>query len=259
MSPVLDITITNLDGPAIRCVLKLYDRWFGTSLRASYGEDPVPHTLASEAAFLGFVRRGMMPEFIGYLNEANALVDQLPPVPRQFLDGTTKGQAKYEAALWRECNEHFRSETQAYMRLASHRGKSVPRMLGHVRLAADGQISSSRADIPPQAASYFEVRGVLLELLDRYNLEDITTSPLAPLADDMAKWQQIIQSAVDLAHEINELGIIIEDCAPRNVFVDRRSQTPYMVDLAQCLFPDELVVQWHTWDLQEEEGWDQDV
>ena len=51
----------------------------------------------------------------------------------------------------------------------------------------------------------------------------------------------------------------MEDCAPRNVFVDRRTQTPYMIDLAQCLFRDELVVQWHKWNLQEEEGWDQDV
>ncbi|KAK4134518.1 hypothetical protein BT67DRAFT_441693 [Trichocladium antarcticum] len=49
------------------------------------------------------------------------------------------------------------------------------------------------------------------------------------------------------------------DCAPRNVVVDKRSQTPHIVDLAQCSFPDELVKTWHKRRWHEYEDWDPDV
>ncbi|KAK4153649.1 hypothetical protein C8A00DRAFT_43468 [Chaetomidium leptoderma] len=261
MSPVLDVTIVTRHGPLapIHCVLKLYDRRFGTSLRSDYGSKLVPYQ-ANEVAFQTFVRRGMMAEFLGQLKEANETEDLLPPAPRQFLDDTPEGRAKYEAALWRESNEHFRCETEAYKRLGNLQGKSLPRILAEIRLVAvDDMSNDTPADIPPEAASYFEVRGILLERIDGYNLEDIATSPLAP-ADDLMKWQQIIQSAVDIVHEINRYGVIMEDCAPRNVVVDKQSQTPYIVDLAQCNFRDELAKTWHKWKWHEsDDDWDPDV
>ncbi|KAL2126784.1 hypothetical protein VTI74DRAFT_232 [Chaetomium olivicolor] len=260
MSPVLDVTIPTRHGPSDHCVLKLYDRRFGTSLRSGYADELVPYTQANDEAFRTFVRRGIMPAFLGQLNEANESEDLLPPVPRQFLDNSPEGRAKYEAALWRECNEHFRCETEAYMRLSDLQGKSLPRMLAHIRLVAvGGKPISTPADIPSKAASYFEVKGILLERIDGYNLEDITTSPVAPPASDLKRWRQIIQSAVDLVHEVNRRGVILEDCAPRNVVVDKKSQTPRIVDLAQCRFKQELVKAWRRWKWDEYDDWDPDV
>lgn len=261
MSPVLDVTIPTRHGPPLRRVLKLYDRRFGTCLRSDYSNTPVPYTQANEMAFQTFIKQGTMTAFLAELKEANETEDLLPPAPRQFLDNTTIGRAKYEAALWRECNEHLRCETEAYQRLESLQGKSLPRMLASIRLVAVGDKSiSPSADIPPEVASYFDVRGILLERIDGYNLEDIATSPIAPPAsDNLLEWRQIIQSAVDLAHEINLHGVIMEDCAPRNMVVDEQSQTPRFVDFAQCDFRDELANLWHKWKWHEYDDWDPDV
>jgi len=259
MSPVLDVAIPTGHGSSVRCVLKLYDRRFGTSLRDDYCYHYVPHTQAKEAAFQAFVRQGGMPAFLHGLNVADEAQD-VPPLPRRFLDGTSEGGAKYEAAVWRQCNEHFKCETEAYRRLGDLQGKSIPRTLAAVRLVADKSENNTPKDIPQEGASYFEVWGILLERISGYNLEDLTTSPEAPPVGDLARWQQIIQSTVNLTHDINQRGVIMRDCAPRNVVVDRHSQKPRIIDFAQCRFRDKMVRSWHEWGWHEEdETWDPDV
>lgn len=42
-------------------------------------------------------------------------------------------------------------------------------------------------------------------------------------------------------HEINKRGIMMGDCAPRNVIVDEDSKVPSVIDLAQCKFKDRVV------------------
>jgi hypothetical protein len=247
MSVVLDVTLPTSHGPPDDRVLKLYDRRFGSCLR-DVGEDkPAPHTQESEAAFEAFVRAGMMPTFLRYLKNRNE-TELFAVAAQEFLDepNHASGLAKYEAVLWQDCINHFECETKAYKRLADLQGKSVPRMLAQVNLSA----------IPLEAGPYFDVRGILLERIDGYCLEDLT---LGPLPRNLREWQEIIQSAADAAHEINERGIIMEDCAPRNVVVDRQSHTPRIVDLAQCRFRDELVNHWFKRGWHEDEGWDPDV
>jgi hypothetical protein len=51
----------------------------------------------------------------------------------------------------------------------------------------------------------------------------------------------------------------MKDCSPRNVVVDRHSQTPRIIDFAQCLFRDELVAMWYGSGWDEDEDWDPDV
>jgi hypothetical protein len=51
----------------------------------------------------------------------------------------------------------------------------------------------------------------------------------------------------------------MKDCAPRNVVVDGQSDTPRIVDLAQCRFRDELVKRWYKHGWHEDKGWDPDV
>lgn len=247
MSVVLDVTLPSRHGPPVHRVLKLYDRRFGSCLRDIGEDNSGPHTQQSEAEFEAFVRGGMMPAFLRYLKNRNE-TELFPVAAQEFLDepNHTSGLAKYEAVLWQNCINHFECETEAYKRLADLQGKSIPRMLAQVNLAT----------IPHGAASYFDVRGNLLERIDGYCLEDLTRSPLP---SNLKKWQQIIQLAADAAHEINERGIIMEDCAPRNVVVDRQSHTPRIVDLAQCRFRDELVNRWYKRGWHEDEGWDPDV
>ncbi|KAK4095719.1 hypothetical protein N658DRAFT_502410 [Parathielavia hyrcaniae] len=256
MAVVLDVTIQSRHGPPVHRVLKLYDRRFGSGLRGVYKDSVAPHTQQTEAAFEAFVRRGMMPGFLRQLKERNE-IETLPVRAREFLDpdeepNHTEGLAKYEAALWQDCIEHFECETKAYHRLADIQGTLVPRLHAHVRLSA-----TKPAAIPKEAAPYFEVRGILLERIDGYCLENLSLGP--PLPQNLRTWHHIIQLAADAAHEINKRGIIMQDCAPRNVVVDRKSQTPRIVDLAQCWFRDVLVDRWYKAGWHEDEGWDPDV
>jgi hypothetical protein len=255
MSVVLDVTLQSRHGPPVHRVLKLYDRRFGSGLRGFHKDSVAPHTQQSEAAFEAFVRRGMMPGFLRHLKERNE-TEILPVSAWEFLDpdeepNRTEGLAKYEAALWQECIRHFECETKAYHRLADSQGTLVPRLHAHVRLSA-----TKPAAIPNEAAPYFEVRGILLERIDGYCLENLT---LGPLPQNLRTWQHIIQLAADAAYEINKRGIIMRDCAPRNVVVDGKSQTPRIIDLAQCRFRDDLVRRWYKLGWHEDEDWDPDV
>ncbi|SPQ21897.1 527855f9-69e8-4dba-b42c-aa71a915de4b [Thermothielavioides terrestris] len=253
MAVVLDVSFQTRRGQLIHGVLKLYDRRFGSSLRNILTNKPAPYTQENEAAFETFVGRGMMPEFIHYLKQKSE-TETLPIAAWQFLEepDRTKGLAKFEATLWHDCIEYFECETKAYNRLADLQGKLVPRMLAHVSLSPTKLATS----IAPEAAPYFDVRGILLERIDGYCLGDVE---LGPLPQDLRTLQQVIQSAADAAHEINKRGIIMNDCAPRNVVVDGKSNTPRIVDLAQCYFREELVEQWYKDGWQEDEDWDPDV
>ncbi|GAB1320672.1 hypothetical protein MFIFM68171_10882 [Madurella fahalii] len=253
MSPVMDIIIWPKLGAHIRAVLKLYDRRFGDDLRGFYYKH-IPHTPARETAFQSFVRQGKMSAFLCELNEEEK-VRIIPPQPsRQLYDGEDRSNpkedaesiAKYEAALWRQCNQYFDNETEAYDRLSEIQGKSIPQMYGHVRVLVPSP------DVPRdlQLSPYFEVKGILLQWVNGYSLTDLPTSPMAP--SDTAEWAGIIQTAVDAAHDINKRGVVMEDCQPRNVVMDRRSQTPFLIDFAQCDFKDRMIERWH------EEGEDKD-
>ena len=254
MSPVLDVILKPPRGSPIRAVLKLYDRRFGKDLRDVFNQH-TPHTAAKEALFQSFIRRGMMAPFLHELDEEER-GQILPSQPGQLLrDGGAENRARYEAALWRECHKHFQSETGAYARLRDLQGKAIPRMLAHVSLVLGD--SGVPRDLQQTAACYFEVKGVLLERIDGYSLGDLGTSPRAP--SDPKHWPGIVQAAANAAHEINKRGVLMQDAGPRNVVVDGRSQMPYVVDFAQCIFKDELMALWHEKVWGNGEEWDPDV
>ncbi|KAK4143976.1 uncharacterized protein C8A04DRAFT_37008 [Dichotomopilus funicola] len=256
MSVVLDVTFQTRHGLPVHHVLKLYDRRFGSCLREVDGDRVAPHTQENEAAFEAFVRRGMMPGFLRHRHERNDPEESVLPVgAREFLDepNRTEGLAKYEAALWQDCSEHFECETKAYHRLAKLQGTVVPHLYAYVSLLS---ATKPATIIPPEVAPYFEVRGILLERIDGYCLDNLT---LGPLPKNLRTWQHIIQLAADAAYEINKHGIIMEDCTPRNVVVDGKSQTPRIVDLAQCMFRDEMVSEWYKSGWHEDEDWDPEL
>lgn len=241
MSPVMQVTINTQSesGSDVLAVLKVYDRRFGSVLRMiSYKENP--HTAADEAEFESFVRQGKIDPFLCEL-EDDRRKELLPPSAASFHDGTPEGIAQYEAALWLDCKEHFQCETEAYSQLQELQGRLIPRMLAHVRLVLPS--SEGPRDLPePEMARYFEIHGILMELIDGYNLRELPTSPLAPADQDT--WPAIVQAAVDVAHEINRRGVLMNDCQPRNVMIDARSQRPVFIDFGNCWFKDKLVEIW---------------
>ena len=189
----------------------------------------------------------------------------IPRLAHHFLDGTPEGSAKYEAALWQECNKYFDCETKVYAWLGDLQGRLIPRMYAYVRIVQRSSYVSQDL-LQSQMARSFEVKGIILEFIPGYDLRDISTSPLAPPSH---KWSGIVQSAVDAVHEINRRGLIMDDCAPRNVIIDQRSQRPFIIDLAQCSCKDEIIEEsekiseWdeaETGESSEEDGvWDPDV
>jgi len=132
-------------------------------------------------------------------------------------------------------------------------------MYALVRVAPGDPSGCAAADLlsSPDTAPYFEVKGVLLQVIDGYKLWDIATTPGAP-ADPKA-WPAIIQAAIDAAHEINKRGVFMEDAAPRNVVVDAQTQKPFIIDLAQCHFRDKMVEGWRERPWSQDKGWDPDV
>ncbi|KAH6839476.1 hypothetical protein B0I37DRAFT_235476 [Chaetomium sp. MPI-CAGE-AT-0009] len=224
MSPVMDVTLRTESGSELRAALKIYDRRLGRDLRECLGKH-VPHTPTVEAAFQSFVKAKKMAPFLRELARKSK-EDFTPPEPWHFLDdGGPDCHAEFEAALWAKCEEYFKAETEAYDRLSHLQGESIPRMLAHVR------VMIPVPNLPADLGKYFELKGVLLERISGYNLGDLPISPMAP--SDQKKWPGIIQSSVNLAHTLDASGVLMGDCAPRNVIIDKRTHKPFFIDFAQ--------------------------
>ncbi|KAF9768006.1 hypothetical protein IL306_014752 [Fusarium sp. DS 682] len=242
--------ITNTMAPVMRvqfdsgcyAILKLYDRRTGTQFRRSYAEI-VPYDDHAKAAFHSFLQRGAMGPFIKELDEEQLKTDQIPRTASELRD-EPDGAAKFEAALWRHADKHFKTETEAYMSMHDLQGVFIPRLYAVVRFTADNE---SLRD------GYLAIHGILLEPIAGCSLSDLPDTPSAPTTEQ--DWTSIIQRAVNSAHEINKRGIILSDSAPRNVVVDQTSRQPFLIDFAQCLFRDTMFV-------SSEEGgedWDADA
>ncbi|KAK4032092.1 hypothetical protein C8A01DRAFT_41469 [Parachaetomium inaequale] len=149
MSPVLNVVLfgTAESGAPFhfQAVLKLYDRRFGTSLQR-HRYQHVPHTAEREADFQAFVRQGRMDYFLKKQEEEEEEEDEeeeeegeeqdednvkpqspLDPQPQHFPKEPPNPEptAKFEAALWKECQDNFTGETEAYNRLQDLQGKSI--------------------------------------------------------------------------------------------------------------------------------------
>ncbi|KAL6816929.1 hypothetical protein V8C40DRAFT_254137 [Trichoderma camerunense] len=233
MSSVMCVTITLDSGQDVQAVLKLYDRRFGVDLR-DYRMVHLPLTTKREALFESFVRRNAIGPFLTQLAK-----DQegrlLPIKPHHHLDDeNVEGNEKYEAALWKDCDDMFHCETKAYELLKDLQGAGVPRLLATVRLADTSSIIPSDLIDGPDA-KYWDVNGILLQYIPGINLINLDSSSI-----DVKEWPILVQRSVDLVHKINEYGVVMMDCSTRNVIVDQESHQPFVIDFAQCWFKDEM-------------------
>lgn len=246
----MEVAVDQADGPRMHFVLKLYDRRFGTDLRSVLHKH-IPHTATGEQLFQDFVRDGqILPFLTEYDHEAKTGSFSIEPADVYYPDSdddddddgdgdggneaTNIRRAKYEAALWYQCNEYYASETTAYERLAELQGKSIPQLHAHVGVRLREDPCNKKEKTTPAFSSldrYLDIKGVLLQKITGYRLWDLPiVQNVAPQSQDA--WPLIVQTAVDAVHEINKRGIILEDCGPRNVVVDQQTATPFVIDFA---------------------------
>ncbi|KAM0342394.1 hypothetical protein ACHAPU_009581 [Fusarium lateritium] len=258
MSPVMKVTLQTESG-STSAILKLYDRRFGTHFRDLAGKYS-PCRDEEEAAYRDFLRQGKMGLFLKELEDKNknSLIEPSPWTYYYYDDDSDDplpdGVARFEAALWYEANQYFKNETKAYQQLGEMQGKSIPRMYAHVRLASPAIDTDGTADTDSE--DYLRVYGVLMESIPGSSLWDLAAS----LPDsDPNEWSAIAQRAVDAVHDINKHGIILLDSGPRNVMVDENTKTPFIIDIAQCYFKDELFELWEEMGLKDYEKAEDDV
>jgi hypothetical protein len=240
MSSVMRVIVIPESGRTFDAVLKLYDRRFGLDLRGNgYLTEHWPLTVAKEALFESFARSDAINSFFTKLAQdrekswLGISSDHFTEDPYSddehacCIDDDADKRVKYEAALWQECEKMFDREVKAYEHLKDFQGTEVPRLLASVRLTGSSSIIP-RDLIDEPAAKYWDVKGVLLQYVNGFNLSDLGDSSIDP-----KNWEALVQRSVDLAHKINISGLVMEDCAPRNVIVDQQSQQPFFIDFAQ--------------------------
>ncbi|KAH8131615.1 hypothetical protein LI328DRAFT_149873 [Trichoderma asperelloides] len=221
MSSVMRVIIHLDSGRRVEAVLKLYDRRFGVDLRGNgYLTEHWPLTVAKEALFESSVRRNAIDSFLTKLAQDQEKA-RLPIAAQDFLysddeddedsddednddDGVDKS-VKYEAALWKQCEDMFNREVKAYEHLKDFQGTGIPRLLASVRLAGASSIIPLDLVNDP-AAKYWDVKGILLQFIPGINLINLDSSSI-----DVKEWEPLVQRSVDLAHEINKSGLVMKD------------------------------------------------
>ncbi|EHK43971.1 uncharacterized protein TrAtP1_008422 [Trichoderma atroviride] len=246
MSSVMRIILRLDSGEPLEAVLKLFDRRFGEDLRSN-GRVHWPYMRASEKGFNSMVRRNDMDRFITKLlqDREKAMLEKRP---WHFLsdddgdddDGGEHAIDRFEAAVWQECEDMFECEVKAYEHLKGFQGTGIPRLLATVRLAGASSIVPSDLINEP-AAKYWHVKGILLQYIPGINLMNLDSSSI-----DVKEWEPLVQRSVDLAHEINKSGLVMDDCSPRNVIVHQQSQQPFFIDFAQSWLKHEMRISWET-------------
>ncbi|KAK3364720.1 hypothetical protein B0T25DRAFT_599257 [Lasiosphaeria hispida] len=101
--------------------------------------------------------------------------------PPRTADEMREKKGKREVIMQWKALQLFECETRAYATLSHLQGRYVPRLLAQVYLAVEETLPDLRDDDdddddddgPAHRRDYFEVRGVLLEYVDGFNLADL--------------------------------------------------------------------------------------
>ena len=221
---------TKLAKLAKHSILKLYDWRYATQLREDHGIDQWDSF--HEDQYRIFVEDGGATTFLSALEDDDSIKDQLWDTARN------------ETFLFNYCRYLHSCEVAAYRRLEDLQGKKVPRFFADVRLI----------DFPTQTP-FFEIQGILLELVTGYSLADLAEH--AP----QSSWQRICDEAIRTVNLISDHGILNQDVKPRNILIRTHSTISEFeviaIDFAQCKFREigQSEVAWrHEQWRQDEEG-----
>ncbi|CVL00706.1 uncharacterized protein FMAN_16190 [Fusarium mangiferae] len=169
-------------------VLKLYDRRYPGRIRQANGTAAATApSVAEDAAYRTFVRQGKMDVFPLalkriYETDPEACASDFLHNHRfggaSFGGAESDSMARFEAATWYECDQHFKTELKAYKQLERLQGNGIPRLYAHVRIPYDAVPQGARDDTPRD--QFLCVHGLLLEDIPGPTLEDWPTSDMAP-------------------------------------------------------------------------------
>ncbi|PNP85141.1 hypothetical protein FNYG_01529 [Fusarium nygamai] len=107
-------TVVRVDFDTGCAILKLYDRRFGAQFRECYDEN-IPYCDRAKAAYHSFLQRGAMEPFLQELDDELSTPGVIPRTASDIRD-ELDGVARFEAALWRNADKAFKTETEAYTR-----------------------------------------------------------------------------------------------------------------------------------------------
>ena len=198
-------------------ILKMHDRRFSPSLRrgynTSYDED-------AQRAWREYVREGRAPALFPFMrekacredegelvetdSETDPSSDEEDKVPRTPAETVTKNGKREGIIQWKAL-DLWHCETRAYAKLAHLQGHCIPRLLAVVHLTVP---STPPGLLSGKDNEYFTIGGILTEYVEGFNLADLGVRASVP----RERWQGIIQSAVNAAHDINDSSVINCDC-----------------------------------------------
>ncbi|KAL9027006.1 MAG: hypothetical protein Q9196_004415 [Gyalolechia fulgens] len=238
LSCVMEVNVLDDFGSikqATYAILKLYDWRYATQLRQDHKVDQ--WTRDHEDKYRAFVEQGDAAKFISALEDEDS-------TDEDDTDDQPWDTARNETFLVNYCRDLHSCEVRAYSRLRELQGRNIPLFLADVSFNA----------FPIQNA-FFEVRGILLELIEGYSLND-----LARYAHQ-SSWQRICDKAIHTINLISDHGILNEDVKTRNVLIRTHENDSecgvVVIDFAQCRFREmyQSEADWrHEKWLEDEEG-----
>ncbi|KAF7950819.1 uncharacterized protein EAE97_002371 [Botrytis byssoidea] len=222
-----------------RAALKVFDRRFASQLRLDYRVGS--STVAKETAFVECVESGDASQFVDRLRN-----DEDFEEPEEGWNMRQNGAYLYDL-----CLDMYEAESTVYQRLENLQGKEIPQLLAQFTLQATAALDT----VLDKVTKFFEVKGVLIELIDEYTLSDLPTK--AP----KESWGDICNEAVRVIRLLDDYSILNEDVRPSNIMITRQpTQDKYrvvMLDFVHCIFREsgETNKQWgrRKWN-QDEEG-----
>lgn len=213
-------------------VLKMFDRRFGPSFRSRYGpggrHQPIPHTEQEEDQWVQWVNSGQSAPVLQYIHHQRT-TEVYPYTAGNFYEDAVlaKRNLVFEAALHDQALRWFQNECRAYDKLAPLQGVRIPEMYAHVCLAIPSSVPKDQSRLEFQAC------GILIEYIDGISgttllndLQRVNTSTLIHIAQD----------AIEGAYSINTHGVIMGDCALRNVIIRKSDNRVFYIDFAQVFW-----------------------
>lgn len=240
----MQVTFMKSTEKMLHGVLKLYDRRYPGRIRQTYGTAAATTpSVAADAAYRSLVRQGTMDVFLLALQH---IYDTEPNTcPSDFLHNEKFGgdrfggdeassMARFEAATWYQCDQHFKTELKAYKQLERLQGTGIPRLYAHVRIPYNAVPQTAREDEPWDR--FFCVHGLLLEDIPGTKLEDWPTLDITPYM-----LSTVAKGAAEMIHQINAPGVLLQKTC-KNVIVKKHNNVllPFIVDFTVAVFKEDL-------------------
>ena len=200
-----------------KAILKLYDWRFAIVLRR-YRKAEL-WTPATEEIYKQYVLHGRADKLFEILDEPldnEESGDDSDSDDEEKCDANLK-MGQNEGFLHHHCGKIYSREVRAYESLRDLQEQIIPKFLAHVHLP------SCDTDIPQQFLKYFDIRGILIEYIEGFNLSELEIK--AP----KSQWQVICDNAIDIVHLIGDHRILNNDVCPENFLVRSNPEGKYQV------------------------------